>query len=108
MSPAMRPACAVNWPMSGSVAPGHRSGPAAAASATCRRTSGSSVRFSRATTSTPQSPNSVVDEMIATGAGGNVQRPPTRKLTTTQCSPSSSTLSTRPIRTPRNRTGFPV
>ena len=72
MSVAMRLACAVSWPMSGSVAPGQRvpPPPAARASAMSRRTLGSSGSSSSAYSDAAHSPNSDADAAITAGRGG--------------------------------------
>ena len=70
MSVAMRLACAVSWPMSGSVAPGQRVPPAARASARSRRTLGSSGSSSSEYSDAAHSPNSEADAAITAGRGG--------------------------------------
>ena len=66
MSLAIRPACAVSWPMSGSVAPG-QTGPGLVASASISRMLGSSCGSSREFTVSAHSPKS--DALAAMAAG---------------------------------------
>jgi hypothetical protein len=108
MSPAMRPACAVSWPTSGRVAPGHRPPPAADASVSCWRTLGSSGGWSCEISVAAHSPNSDADAATTAGRGGSATSSYTRRSASTQLPEASRIASTRPTRTPRSTTGLPT
>ena len=70
MSVAMRLACAVSWPMSGSVAPGHLPLPPACASAIACLMFGSFGSWSSETSEAAHSPNRDADAAITAGWEG--------------------------------------
>ena len=70
MSVAMRLACAVSWPISGSVAPGHFPPPAACASAIACLMFGSFGSWSSGTSEAAHSPNSDAEAAMTAGLDG--------------------------------------
>ena len=72
MSVAMRLACAVNWPISGSVAPGHFPAPDVSASTRAWRTLGSLGSGSLEMSVAAHSPNREAEAAITAGFSGRV------------------------------------
>ncbi len=107
--PAMRLACAVNSPMSGSVAPGHAPSRLALSEAiSASRKSGSVGNGSNETTSAAHSPNKLADAATTAGFRGSSTRRSTRSSASTHPSRTKRIASTRPMRTPRSVTGAPT
>ena len=108
MSPAMREACAVSWPMSGSVAPGHEVPAPVRASARAFCTSGSAGARAESITAICHSPKREADTAMATARSGSSSGAVIRRSVSTQSSAARRIASTRPTFTPRSTTGSPT
>ncbi len=106
-SPAMRLACWVSSPMSGSVAPGHASPPGARACSSAALSSGSSCCSARPRMLARHSPKRLDEAATTAGSGGRSAVRSNCMSTCTHSSAARRMAVTRPTFTPRSVTGAP-